>query len=182
MSKFIFLTPVFQILLFILLCVFLRKTNCMQLVMVLHNLLRWVVLLAGVWTLLNALRGTFNKSPFTANDNRSNLIFMISCDIQLLLGLILYFNNAWYERLKSGMGPVMKDSFLRFFTVEHISMMLIAWILVHVGRTSVKRAATDAAKHKKMLIFFGLALLLILAAIPWPFRTEIAKPLFRWFV
>jgi len=79
------------------------------------------------------------------------------------------------------MGPVMKDSFQRFFTIEHSLMMLLAWILVHVGRTSAKRAATDAAKHKKMLLFFGLALLLILAAIPWPFRTEIARPLLRGF-
>ena len=79
------------------------------------------------------------------------------------------------------MGPVMKNSYDRFFTVEHTTMMILAWILVHVGRTSVKRASTDAAKHRKMLLFFGLALLLILAAIPWPFRTEIARPLFRWF-
>ena len=79
------------------------------------------------------------------------------------------------------MGPVMKNGHDRFFTVEHSLMMILAWILVHVGRTSVKRASTDAAKHRKMLLFFGLALLLILAAIPWPFRTEIARPLFRWF-
>jgi hypothetical protein len=121
------------------------------------------------------------KRAYTAADNKSNLFFMISCDIQLLLGLILYFSNAWFEKLKSGMGAAMKDPFVRFFTVEHALMMIIAWILVHAGRTSVKRATTDAAKHKKMLIFFGLAFLLILAAIPWPFRTEIARPLFRWY-
>jgi len=153
----------------------------MQTILVLHNVLRWAILLFGLWTLLNALSGVLGKRPFGKNDNRSNLFFMISCDIQLLLGLVLYFSNAWFDKLKSGMGPVMKNTTDRFFTVEHALMMIIAWILVHVGRTSVKRAATDAAKHKKMLLFFGLAFVLILAAIPWPFRTEIARPLFRWF-
>jgi membrane protein DedA with SNARE-associated domain len=87
-------------------------------------------------------------------------------------------NNGWFDRLKD-LGNNMKDPAARFFTMEHLSMMLIAWILVHVGRAAVKRANTDAAKHKKSLIFFGIALVLILASIPWPFREAIARPLFR---
>jgi hypothetical protein len=153
----------------------------MQIVLVLHNILRWGVLFFGLWTILNAISGVTGKRAYSSNDNRSNLFFMICCDIQLLLGLILYFSNAWFDKMKSGMGEVMKNPNDRFFTVEHGMMMILAWIMVHVGRTSVKKAPTDAAKHKKMLIFFGLALLLILASIPWPFRTEIARPLFRWF-
>jgi hypothetical protein len=65
--------------------------------------------------------------------------------------------------------------------MEHALMMMIAWILVHVGRVSVKRAVTSPAKHKRSLVFFGIAILLILAAIPWPFREAIARPLYRWF-
>ena len=152
----------------------------MQLVLVLHNLMRWAVLLFGLWTLFNALTGVFGKRNFTAGDNRSNMLFMISCDIQLLLGLILYFTNSWFDRLKD-LGNNMKDPYNRFFTMEHLLMMIIAWILVHVGRSSVKRATTPAAKHKRMLIFFGLAIFLILAAIPWPFREAITRPYFRWF-
>jgi len=79
------------------------------------------------------------------------------------------------------MGPLMKNNYDRFFVVEHAFMMIIAWILVHIGRSAVKKAATDRAKHKKMLIFYGIALLLILISIPWPFRVEVARPLFRWF-
>ena len=65
--------------------------------------------------------------------------------------------------------------------MEHASMMILAWILVHVGRVAVKKAGSDAAKHKKMLLFFGLAFVLILASIPWPSREAIARPLLRWF-
>ncbi|MEJ7588246.1 MAG: hypothetical protein WKI04_11860 [Ferruginibacter sp.] len=152
----------------------------MQIVLVLHNLLRWGVLLFGFWTVLNAVTGVAGKRTYTAADNRSNLLFMIFCDIQLLLGLILYFSNAWFDRLRD-LGNNMKDPYNRFFTMEHMSMMILAWILVHVGRSTVKRANRDASKHKRMLIFFGIALLLILISIPWPFREVIAKPYFRWF-
>lgn len=150
----------------------------MTTIQILHNLLRWAVLLFGVWTVINAITGKSQQRAFTATDNRSNLFFMISCDIQLLLGLILYVNNGWFDRLKD-LGNNMKDPAARFFTIEHLSMMLIAWVLVHVGRAAVKRADTDAAKHKKSLIFFGIALVLILASIPWPFREAIARPLFN---
>ncbi len=150
----------------------------MQFVLILHNLVRWAVLFFGLWTLLNGITGYFGKRNYTVNDNRSNLFFMISCDIQLLLGLILYFVNGWSAKLKD-LGSNMKDPYVRFFTMEHLVMMLLAWILVHIGRASVKKAATDAGKHKKMLLFFGIAIVLILASIPWPFREAIARPLFR---
>ena len=153
----------------------------MQTILVIHSILRWAVLLFGAWTLLNALTGVMSKRIYNAGDNRSNLFFMISCDIQLLIGLILFFSNAWFDKVKAGMGDVMKNPVDRFFTVEHAGMMILAWILVHVGRSSVKRAANDAAKHKKMLIFFGLAFLIIIASIPWPFRAEIARPWLRMF-
>ena len=151
----------------------------MQIVLILHNLLRWAVVILGLWTLINALTGYFGKRSYSANDNRSNLFFMISCDIQLLIGLVLYVNNGWFNRLKD-MGNNMKDPYLRFFTMEHLTLMLVAWVLVHIGRATVKKADTDAAKHKKMLIFFGLAIVLIIAAIPWPFRQAIARPYFRF--
>ena len=152
----------------------------MQIVLVLHNLLRWAVLVFGLLTLINAITGVINKRKYTNADDKTNLIFMISCDIQLLLGLVLYFTNSWFDRLKD-LGHNMKDPVNRFFTIEHMALMILAWVLVHVGRAAVKRAATDNAKHKRMLQFFGIAILLIIISIPWPFREAIARPYFRWF-
>ena len=152
----------------------------MQTLLILHNLLRWLVLLFAFWTLISAISGMAGKKEYTANDGRANFFFMLSMDIQLLIGLILYFSNGWFERLKN-LGDNMKDSMLRFFTMEHALLMIIAWILVHAGRISVKKAATSPAKFKKTLIYFGIALLLILISIPWPFREAVAKPWFRGF-
>ncbi|UAY51468.1 hypothetical protein [Ferruginibacter albus] len=150
----------------------------MQFVVTLHSLVRWIILIFGFMTFFKAITGVFQKRNFTAGDNKANLFFMISFDVQLLIGLILYFARPWFSTLKEDPKFAMHDSYLRFFTVEHAFMMILAWILVHVGRVMVKKASTDAAKHKKALVFFGIALLLILISIPWPFREGIGRP---WF-
>ncbi len=152
----------------------------MQTLLVLHNLVRWLVLLFGFWTLISAISGMGSKREYASGDSRANFFFMLSMDIQLLIGLILYFTGAWFERLKH-LGENMKDPMLRFFTMEHGLLMIIAWILVHAGRMSVKKTEGSQSKFKKTLIYFGIALLLILVAIPWPFREAVARPWFRWF-
>ncbi len=152
----------------------------MQTLLVLHNLIRWLILLFGFWTLISAISGLAAKREYTIGDGRSNLFFMLGMDIQLLVGLILYFSGAWFDRLKH-LGESMKDPMVRFFTMEHGLMMIIAWILVHAGRISVKKATSSQAKFNKTLLFFGIALLLILIAMPWPFREAVTRPWFRWF-
>ncbi len=151
----------------------------MSAVLIVHNLLRWAVLIFGLITIIRAISGLTSGRMYNGGDNKMNLFFMISCDVQLLIGLVLFFGGDWFRLIKtSGMGEVMKNPIYRFFTVEHGSMMILAWILVHVGRTTVKRSVTDKAKHRKALLFFGIALVIILASIPWPFRELTGRPYF----
>ncbi len=162
--------------------VFLQQIFFMNYTLIIHNILRWVVLLFGLWTLINALSGVFGKRKFTRGDNRTSLFFMISCDIQLLIGLFLYFNGAWFSQIKTNTKEVMANGVLRFFAVEHALMMIIAWLLVHIGRSMLKRADTDAQKHTRSLIYFGIAIVIIIAMIPWPFRQPgVARQLFPQF-
>jgi cell division protein FtsW (lipid II flippase) len=152
----------------------------MQTLLVFHNLIRWLILIFAFWTVISAIMGVVAKKEYSAGDGRSNFFFMLGMDIQLLIGLILYFSGVWFDRLKD-FSVSMKDPTLRFFTMEHGVMMIIAWILVHAGRISVKKAPTSQAKFKKTLIYFGIALLIILFATPWPFREAIGRPWYRWF-
>ncbi len=152
----------------------------MQALLVIHSLLRWFILLFGLWTLLSAIAGVAGNKAYLASDSRANFSFMMGMDVQLLVGLALYFVGGWFDRLKD-LGNNMHDANLRFFTMEHELMMIIAWILVHVGRVSVKKATSSSAKFKRSLIFFGIAFLLIVIATPWPFREAVARPLMRWF-
>ncbi|TWF37366.1 hypothetical protein FHW36_107301 [Chitinophaga polysaccharea] len=143
-----------------------------------HSFLRWAILLAGIWAVIRSLRGVTGKTPFTAADSKAGLFFMIFCDLQLLVGLILMFVSPLAKQGFADMSVAMKTPVLRFFTVEHEVMAVIAIALVHIGKSKIKKAATDAQKHKLGLIFFGLALVIILALIPWPFREALGK---GWF-
>ncbi|HMK25407.1 MAG TPA: hypothetical protein VK483_05195 [Chitinophagaceae bacterium] len=137
----------------------------------LHSVLRWVILIL----LLLALYKNFvdKNKPFTAGHKKLGLYVMICADLLLLVGLYQWFAGNW--GLKSiqanGMSVVMKNSVLRFFAIEHTTGMLIAIILIHLGYSYGKKPVPDPQKHKRILLYFGLALLIILISIPWPFRA-----------
>ncbi|RPD41052.1 hypothetical protein [Chitinophaga barathri] len=146
-----------------------------------HSIVRWLILLFGIWAVIRALMGVSGKKPYTSADTKAGLFFMIFLDIQFLLGLILFFISPLIKASLADMGAAMKNAGLRFFTVEHTLMALIAIALVHIGRSKIKKLSNDGKKHKTALIFFLLALVLILAAIPWPGREAIGRALFPSF-
>lgn len=134
----------------------------------LHNIIRWAVLILGLLAIVRAFLGWTGKKPWTGLDNRLGLFFTISLDVQLLLGLLLY---GVLSPITTGafadFGAAMSDPSARFWLVEHIFTMVVAVVLAHVGRSLSKKAPTDVAKHQRAAIFFTLALLLVLAGIPW---------------
>ena len=138
----------------------------------LHSVLRWTILLVLVLSIIKAFIGMQKKTPFTGSDDKSGLLLTILADSQLLLGLVLYIAGPMgIKNIQNlGMGEVMKNGYARFFAVEHIAMMLIAIILIHIGRSKSKKALTDLSKHTLSFWYYFIALVLILASIPWPFR------------
>lgn len=137
-------------------------------ILILHNILRWGVLLGGLYAIIRSASGLINKQDFTAGENRSHAIFVAFCHTQLLLGVILYMISPNVDAmLANGFGAAMKNSYSRLIVLEHVMVMVIAVALIQVGRTLSKKATDPMAKHKKSLIFFSIGLLLILSRIPW---------------
>lgn len=136
----------------------------------LHSFLRWVILLLLLLAIFKSL-GAGNK-PFTSGHRKAGLFLMIAVDIELLIGLVQWFTGAFGLKAiqDQGMGAIMKNATLRFFAVEHLVMMVIAVVLIHVGKSFAKKNISDRKKHRKTVLFYVLALIVILAAIPWPFR------------
>jgi len=141
-----------------------------------HSWLRWVVIIAGLWTILRAW--VPGPRPWTNTDDRSVRAFVIALDIQMLLGLLLYFVLSPFTRqAMADMGMAMKVPGLRFFAVEHTLGMVIAITLAHVGAARIRKAPLER-RHRIAAIYFVLALLAILASIPWP-GLAAGRPLFR---
>ena len=134
----------------------------------LHNALRWVILIS---LLLSIYQLYFKKDAL-----KTSKILLISSHSTLLLGLYQYFFGAVGIKMiqAAGMGVAMKDSTTRFWAVEHISSMLIAIVLITIGHISYKKTQNAS----KTTVFYVIALLLIVLAMPWPFREGIGRP---WF-
>jgi hypothetical protein len=135
-----------------------------------HSIGRWILLLLLLVAVFKS--ATAGNRPFTSGDRKTGLFLTITADLMLLIGLYLWFAGPWgYQLIETkGMSEVMKDPYNRFYAVEHQIGMLIAIILLHIGKAQSKKNLTDRAIHRRTFIFYFLALLVILASIPWPFR------------
>jgi mannose/fructose/N-acetylgalactosamine-specific phosphotransferase system component IID len=135
----------------------------------LHSALRWVILILLLVSIVQA----FSKN---GSLQKTSLFLLIAAHITLLLGIFQYFAGDFGFKIidrVGGFGNVMKDGFARFWVVEHLSAMLIAIVLITMARGKAKKQNYGAASW-----MYVIALILILAAVPWPFREAIARP---WF-
>ncbi len=147
-------------------------------VLTLHSWLRWVALVAGVAATVTTLS---DRSTSTAPGRADmwGLALMISLDLQMLLGLLLYLVlSPFTAEAMRDFGAAMRNPPLRFFAVEHLTLMMTAVVLVHVGRLLARKAKTADAKRLRMLMAFGFATALMVLGIPWPGMAA-GRPLFR---
>jgi hypothetical protein len=146
-------------------------------VLLLHSWIRWIALIAAVGATFAAVRGQVQGERSLAD--RWGLVAMMTLDIQMLLGLLLYLAvSPNMQEIRAHFGEAMQNPQLRFWAVEHVSAMFIAVVLVHVGRVLARKAPTPAAKRTRMIICFGIATVLMLLGTPWPGMTA-GRPLFR---
>lgn len=136
-----------------------------------HSLIRWIMLILLVMTVLRTYNGWKSKRTFTPVDKKLVLFTLIFSHVQLLLGFLLYMVSPAVQSALSDMGAAMKDRMLRFWAVEHISVMIISILIITIGNAMAKRASNDSDKFKKIFIYFFIGLILILVSIPWPFLT-----------
>jgi len=136
----------------------------------LHNLMRWLVLLAGFVSVIIGILGWIGAKPWSSTADKTGLLYTITLDIQLLLGLLLYvvFSPITTTHF-SDFGGAMGNSIVRFFLVEHLALMILAIVVAHFGRARVRKADNAVSQYKNATIFYGISLILVLLAIPWPF-------------
>ena len=150
---------------------FLMDISLNQAMVHVHSIGRWIVLLLLIFAILNSLIA--GNRPYIRTDNRLGLLLTIAADLMLLIGIYLWFVGDWgYKQIENlGFSNVVKNPVSRFYVIEHLAGMLIAIILIHVGKAQGRKAISDNAKHRRTMIFYLVALLIIVASIPWPFRV-----------
>ena len=141
----------------------------METIQFIHSGWAYIVLLVLIIATFNALIKFFGGKEYSPIDFRFSLFALITMHIQLLIGIILFFTKDYFSTIKEvgGMGEVMKNSALRNLIVEHPLTMIIAVALVTIGYSKHKKKLVSKPKFKLLAIFYTLALVLVLAKIPW---------------
>lgn len=136
-----------------------------------HSGLRWVAIILLLLAIINA----FTAKTFEKKHKMINLFTMITLHTQLIIGLVQYFITSGKVKFFDGW---MKEAAFRFYGMEHLMGMLIAIVLITVGYSKSKRGTTDSEKFKPIKLFYLIGFILIIASIPWPFRTALGG---SWF-
>ncbi len=150
-----------------------------QTLLLLHSWSRWFVLIFGLIAVYRAYVGYAGRRPFVSADNGMGAAFSGFMWLQVLIGFGLYFGLSPWGLNAMKQAGAMKDPTARFFGMEHVVVMILAAIVAQVGRIAVKKTADSTLKHRKALLYFGVALLLVLLMIPWGIWNP-ARPLLRF--
>jgi len=133
----------------------------------LHSTLAYVVLLFLLFTVIKSAIGLSRGGEFRKGDNQIQKLALIFLHSQVVIGLIMYFQSPYFQALQQDAGAVMGNSDMRLLAVEHLTVMLLGAILFTIGRVKSRKATDGVKKHKTMLIFAAITLVLVLSRIPW---------------
>lgn len=137
-----------------------------DLLLSIHNIARWLVLLAAIYLIYRSLSGLRSRTYGPA-DRQAGLVYTGLMDLQLVLGILLLILSPLVQSALGNFGAAIQNSQTRFFIAEHWVLMLAAVVLAHVGSSRVKKATDTLLKQRQALIWYGLSLALMLLAIPW---------------
>lgn len=144
-----------------------------------HSWLRWLLLVGTVVVFGRSLIGFARGADFTIGDRRLRSALVGVFDLQLLLGLSLFFSSGITPHSGEAFKAAMKNDVMRFFAVEHETAALLAIVTAHVTAVRARRAPNDRVSHRRWLVGSLVLLVLLAVTIPWPFLPY-GRPLFRF--
>lgn len=136
-------------------------------ILTIHSYWRWMVLSCLLAAVVAGIRGATAPWPFAPIGRTVARLAIVAVDVQLLLGLCLYSASPLVRAAWADLAGAMKQHELRFFSVEHLTTMLLAVVVAHVGSRRCRRARIDRSAYVNMAGWFGASLALILVGIPW---------------
>ena len=131
-----------------------------------HSGLRYLVLILLLAGIIRSFSALFSQKPWGSFDNLVGKWLLIFTHVQFLIGLVVYFANGWHNQLQH-----MSEATLRYNALEHPLAMILAVVLITIGRSRGRKAKSDSAKHRLAGVLWLIALVIILSRIPtqsWP--------------
>lgn len=146
----------------------------------LHSLVRWLVLISFVLLILKSIYKWKHKKSKTSFDGFLVKITLFIFTLQVFIGLYLYSQSPIVHYFLSNFKEAMPETEVRFFGMEHITAMLISYVLVLLGSFKARKINDHRVYFKTIILWFSFALIIIFLSIPWSFSPFTARPEFRF--
>jgi hypothetical protein len=141
----------------------------------LHNVLRYLVFFTTITVVVQCLMGVFGKRQFTPANRRMTMFMMLSCDMQLLSGLAVYYFCGHLHTINKG--AAFDSYYNEFYIIIHPLSMIVAQVLVHLAHKSSKKTEVSHLKFVKIFWLTLIALFLFLSQTPWPSKKTVGRPM-----
>lgn len=132
-----------------------------------HNIVRWLVLAAGIWAVVRCWMGWRARSVWGEKDAGAVKLFVNALSLQFVVGVVLYAVSPLIRSGLADMGAAMRTPSVRYFVVEHVFVMIAAIALGHIGAARIRKAGSDSARFQTATIWMGLALAAAAGFVPW---------------
>ena len=136
--------------------------NGFYVIKILHYIISTTFLIIALVLIYRSVTGIIKKKEYTVFDKILSFAFIINLYLQLIFGLILFSNlgsSMGYDYVSAD-GTVKMVS-KRFWPIEHIVFMIFALLIANLGFIFSNKSSESLAKHKRVLIYYCLAILII---------------------
>lgn len=128
-----------------------------------HHYLAFVALFLIAWATINGISGSRSEKAWEDKHRKVNLFALIATHTMLLLGLVMLLMTL----SGADISEIMKNSVSRKSYIEHPMVGVFAAVLVTVGNAKSKKGIGNGKRFKATMLFFGLALVLLLSRLPY---------------
>ncbi len=137
-----------------------------SIILVSHIIISIVLICLTLYIVGRSCAGMFKKVLFSQFHDIKLPIFTVSLlYLELILGLLLY--ALYISRLGNLITQENGYEYFaaRFWAIEHVILMFFAIIFGHLGLVYAKNLTLDTQKFKKIFLYFGLSMVLIIISI-----------------
>ncbi|PTX09568.1 hypothetical protein [Sphingobacterium faecium] len=147
----------------------------------LHSATRWMIVICLILLLLRSYMGWKKKHQIKLYDFALQTLTLTLLYIQFAVGLTLYFDSPIVQYFIENFKDAVKLRQVRFFGMEHITMMTIGIIVFTIGYIKAHKTPSTVAKFRTIFIYTAWAICIIFTSIPWEFSPLTSRPSFRMF-
>lgn len=148
-------------------------------ILIVHSYYRWIVLVMMLLQAYWIISRYKQEKKFSKIDFKILFVFTTIFNIQLVIGWLLYLNSTLALSFWNDIATNVKHRQIRFFGLEHMSMMTLAIILANIQTYRSYYRINKKEVFKSLFKTYIWIYFIILSSIPWSFSPLTSRPNFR---